>query len=49
MKRSPETILQEKLAAGKSLGYVRALAVAIGRDDLRTLVEKKMKEKKQAA
>lgn len=47
--RSPEEILKEKLSAGKSLDYVRALAIAIGRDDLRALVEKKLKEKKEAA
>ena len=47
--RPAETILQEKLDPGKTLEYVRTLATAIGRDDLRELAEKKMAEKKQAA
>jgi len=40
--RTAEEILQEKLNKGKDLRYVRALAVAIERDDLRKLVEEKM-------
>jgi hypothetical protein len=46
--RPTEVILQEKLEQGKSLEYVKVLATAINRPDLKELVEKMQRIRKAA-